>query len=206
MSLYQKDLPSCPTPGCQYWRRKDTTNGPYISCSCGYWQTGKNVHLTSAGWKFDGINPDFPQYRGAVRLWRYWKRNNISLLPMHYSTPWKPGINHADLYGIISGGGFYGWESLESAKSQEPAYWQQFHDTGKWLVGTFLGYGRVMVATMGARCEYAVPEYLLEPENLDYTLELLPLAERYRMRFINREQADSLRTGVVPWVKPEDLT
>lgn len=152
------------------------------------------------------------KFDGAVRMFRFWHLVGTDLVAMTRDHKWLPGANLATGFseGLHSQAGFYGFASLKEAPMQEESRWESFNNgtpitTGvDSVVGTFLAYGRVKVGTRGARAEYAVPEYILEPTDFNYATRLLTVADKYRMRMITREQADSLKTGVVPWVRPSD--
>lgn len=76
-------------------------------------------------------------------------------------------------------------------------------DEYTYVVGTYLGWGKVVSATLGCRVQYAKPEHLLLPnDNEDYSIELMTLADKYGMKPIVLEDALKLETGLVPWEMP----
>ena len=171
----------------------------------------------------DGLRP---LYAGGVRAWRIWHCYNGKLFAIVQSKVWKRGLNVAD--GYESSGGFYGFRNIREAEMQEPDSWTRFnsgqsledvHRLRPWtsdedaaagrspavtvVIGSYIGWGRMKVGTRGMRAEYAVPEYILTPTDFDYAVKLLHVAENYRMTIITREQADALKTGIVPYAIPD---
>jgi hypothetical protein len=172
------------------------------------------------------------QYRGGVRAWRIWHTWNGNLYAIVHDKIWKPGENEAENYG--NGGGFYGFSNLQEAEKQERDCWTVFQEgrelgfrynlplarfslpSGvvgayvKVVIGSFVGYGKTQVGTKGLRCQYAVPEYILTPKNMDYAIELLTVAEKYGMEIITRDKAEEIQEAqkkagkaLFPYVRPQ---
>lgn len=136
--------------------------------------------------------PEIPienQYVGAVRQFRIWTSNGQNLTALVQSHIWSPGVNTA--LDISNGsGGFYGFNSLQELFKQENV-------GGGRIAGTYLGYGRIKVGTLGARVQHAIPEYLVDFG----TMDLGPLGKLYNMKVISHDEAEELRTGVVPFTQ-----
>lgn len=163
------------------------------------------------------VTPPKPEkeVEGAVRLWRIWRHRGGVLYPLTNTKAWCPGENRCDQYPGRSSNsaGFYGFFDLREIKQQEHAAMEAAR-TGRaeddcnsvgsytFVIGSFLGYGRILEGTLGCRVEYAMPEYLILPDrNDDYAIELMTLADKHGMRPITVEQALTLTAGLVPWVK-----
>lgn len=67
----------------------------------------------------------------------------------------------------------------------------------KYVLGSYLAWGKVVMAEKGARVQYAKPEYMILPKDEDYALECMTLAENYKMTMITEEQAPELQTGFI---------
>lgn len=164
-------------------------------------------------------------YAGGVRAWRIWHVYNNQLFAIVQGKVWRPGVNEAD--DFQSSGGFYGFKNISEAERQEGGSWELFQTGGyiggssrlrkfaspedllrfgdpnpRVAIGSYIGYGRVKVGTRGMRAQFAVPEYLLTPQDMDYAIELVGVAENYGMQIVTREQADALKTGLVPYERP----
>lgn len=169
--------------------------------------------------KLEGVKVTPPkpekEVEGAVRLWRIWRHRGGVLYPLTNTKAWCPGENRCDQYpgrGSNSAG-FYGFFDLREIKRQEHGamesarlgnYEDDYNSAGSYtfVIGSFLGYGRILEGTLGCRVEYAMPEYLILPDrNDDYAIELMTLADKHGMRPITVEQALTLKAGLVPWVK-----
>jgi hypothetical protein len=174
------------------------------------------------------------QYRGGVRAWRIWHTWNGNLYAIVHDKIWTPGENEAENYG--EGGGFYGFSNLQEAEKQERDCWTVFQEgrelglrfnlpparfsplpgvlgTGvavKVVIGSFVAYGKTQVGTKGLRSQYAVPEYILTPKNMNYAIELLTVAEKYGMKIITRDKAEEIQEAqkkagkaLFPYVRPQ---
>lgn len=167
------------------------------------------------------IKPPPPQQlTGAIRMWRMWyltKTDEIRAL--NTTHVWTKGENVSHQIpqrGNDSHCGFYGFNSWEHFIDQEAKRLNQWH-VGESdvegvdgyiphsglpvIIGSFLGYGKCVVAKKGARVEKAVPEYLVLSPNQDYSIRLLTVAEKYGMTPISLEEVKTLKTGLVPFEK-----
>lgn len=72
-----------------------------------------------------------------------------------------------------------------------------------FICGTTLNYGHLKVSDLGARSQFAVPEYIIRPDgsDLDFEMRVLNVAEKYDMKIITLSQARAVKTGLVPWWK-----
>lgn len=163
------------------------------------------------------VTPPKPEreVEGAIRLWRIWRHRGGVLFPLTNTKAWCSGENECDQYpGRASNqAGFYGFFDLREIKRQEHGAMESAragnldsdgYTPGSYtfVIGSFLGYGRILEGTLGCRVEYAMPEYLILPDrNDDYAIELMTLADKHGMRPITVEQALTLKSGLVPWVK-----
>lgn len=167
-----------------------------------------------------------PKVEGAVRMFRTWELredNRLEAMTNHYI--WSPGQNAADM-STEHHAGFYGFGSLNELRRQEKTWWEH-SQSGKghiserdiftfslygherpakpkfYVCGTILGYGHVKIAQHGGKAQYAVPEYIIEPEGCDpdFGLRIVNVAEKYDMKIISVKQAKRLKAGKVAWWK-----
>lgn len=169
--------------------------------------------------KLEGVKVTPPkpekEVEGAIRLWRIWRHRGGVLFPLTNTKAWCSGENRCDQYpgrGSNSAG-FYGFFDLREIKRQEHGAMEAArtgspdHDgytpgSYTFVIGSFLGYGRILEGTLGCRVEYAMPEYLILPDrNDDYAIELMTLADKHGMRPITVEQALTLKSGLVEWFR-----
>lgn len=164
--------------------------------------------------------PDSDKYAGAVRAWRLWYAINspsgeLRLRAWAHNHVWRPGVNTAT--GVMSlemAGGFYGFNDYNLIKAQEPGgYAAAMHTNshGLWstpsypvVIGSYLGWGHIVVAEHGMRARNAKPEYVVLSGNFDWDQQLLTLADYYGMKAISEDQAKELKTGLVPFTAPEE--
>lgn len=172
--------------------------------------------------------PDLEKVSGAFRMFRVWKMSDDGKLTACVADfTWSKGENAS----LTNGGdaspnsGFYGFNTLEELQAQE-AHWWEASQSGKGIVnvdtfsflwnrpevpakpthyicGTTLNYGHLKLSEKGARSQYAVPEYIIEPDGSDpdFGLRVLNVAENYDMKIITLSQARSLKTGRIDWWK-----
>lgn len=166
---------------------------------------------------------------GAMRMYRTWKLNdNNELRAMVAGYTWKKGENETLTDGSDAGNnsGFYGFSTIEELMRQEKDWWEKSQSgqrnvdvdcptftlsgasakpsDGHWYVcGTILGYGHAKVSEKGARVQYAVPEYIIEPDGSDpdFGMRVLLVAEKYGMKIVSRDTVEDLKTGFIPWWK-----
>lgn len=148
---------------------------------------------------------------GGVRLWRIWRHRQGFLYPLTRDEKWQKSseVVRCDTLPQMGGhGGFYGFYELKELRRQESNMVDMSRrgdsDGFTYVLGSFMGFGRLIRADAGCRVEYAKPEYLILPDqNEDYCLELMTLAVEYGMKPITAEQARSLKTGLIgSWAKP----
>ncbi len=110
---------------------------------------------------------------------------------------WEPGLNVA---GNHSNYGFYGF------KSSDLVYHEVLSPNSK-VFGTILCWGKVVVAERGARCEKAIIESLIIPDDddLDEHIKIVNMAQNYDAKVISRKDASDLAGGLVP-LEFEDVT
>lgn len=152
------------------------------------------------------------QYQGAVRQWRIWKydathASSNSLKALTQSHWWIPGVNTCQ---TIQGAndGFYGFSDYDQFDSQEREKRNAAMRSGPgsgYVLGSILCFGRIKVGQYGARAQYAIPEYLIAPEDADAALKLFEIAEFYGCKVVSDEQARGLKTGLVPYRRPVSL-
>lgn len=166
---------------------------------------------------------DMEKVPGAMRMFRTWTLNDKDELRAMVATyQWRKGENTAT--SMAEGGttGFFGFASLAELQRQEKKWWElsqngqphsqrpSYHMMGldtqpatmQWFVsGTFLAYGHMVIAEHGGRSQFAVPEYIIEPDGSDpdFSMRILAVAEKYGMQLISVATAGELKVGTVPW-------
>lgn len=140
------------------------------------------------------------QYVGAVRAWRIWRLKGHELWPITsvgVYKAWVPGKNTAQTPVGGNKTGFYGFSDISEIWVQELEKWR---DYDSFAFGSILGTGRIQVATKGIRAEHAIPEYLIQQGSVRHAR----LANRYGMKIISVEEAQELKTGLVPYHEPQE--
>jgi hypothetical protein len=163
--------------------------------------------------------PPPEQLTGAIRMWRMWYLTDTDeLRALNTTHVWVKGENISHEIPQKKSGshcGFYGFNSWDHFIDQEKDRLNDWYmgvqdqlkghsyyiprDALPVVLGSFLGYGKCVVASMGARVEKAVPEYLVLSPNDDYSIRLLTVAEKYGMTPISLDEVKTLKTGLVPY-------
>lgn len=202
------------------------TNGGFIPPGMNWWSSAAPLtHFPTTSQevvKIDEAVPDVGPdntYAGAVRAWRLWygvpdPSGGYRLRAWAQEHIWAAGVNTATgAMGRGSGHGFYGFNDYAHISTQEPTGYQQSRSGSisgpntsgmAVIVGSYLGWGHIAVATMGMRARYALPEYVVATGDFEKDSALLVTSDRYGMKMISEEQAKSLRTGLVPYEIPEE--
>lgn len=147
-------------------------------------------------------NPPKPQYRGAIRAWRFWILSSNTLRSLVADYMWAPGASRAMARDSF---GFYGFTSLTTLRENEQSSWQLVYNSvsakryRNYVVGSFLAYGKINLHEYGLRAEWAKPEYLLFSGDSDFDTTLLAVADRYGMKAISLGEAETLKDGLVPY-------
>lgn len=186
---------------------------PYAvpGCSC---PLCSGTHLLNSDGRVIPVKPELEKehmYAGGIRLFRIWKLNadGKGLDAIARTWTWSPGINKCDEMPSISSSrsGFYGFNSCDQMRVQEQWGVPEDSDSLNIIGGTFISWGRIVTAEMGARVEIARIESIIEPAGMaDKYLSILPsVADHYGIRIITEEQAKGLRIGLVPYQDGMDL-
>lgn len=150
-------------------------------------------------------------YQGGIRLSRIWYLNSDGkrLTAITKSWCWEPGVNQCDELPDLasSRSGFYGFNTVEQMRIQERWGVPDGGGGNTVIGGTFIAWGRIVTAEMGARVEFARIESIIEPSGMDdkYLTILPTVAEHYGIRVITEDMAKELRMGIVPYVEDMKL-
>lgn len=143
-------------------------------------------------------------YEGGVRLFRIWRldKDGKRLNAITNEWSWEVGTNVCNQVPSItsSRSGFYGFNDCDQMRLQEQ--WgvnATQYGPGSIIGGTFIAWGRIVTAEMGARVEYARIESIIEPDGMnDAYLTILPtVATHYGIHIITEAQAKNLRVGLI---------
>lgn len=169
------------------------------------------------------IKPPKETLTGAMRSWRAWRIDGETLTAITNFYKWVPGENKAvtdyahRYWPQKRRAGFYGFRDPEEILHQEDVIYTAFLNgyakTGlysylgyRYALGSTLNYGNTTIAEKGIRSEYAIPEYLIlgDEKLTEYNVQLMKLAEKYKMQLITMQQAKEMQTGLIAWSKPEE--
>lgn len=209
--------------------KHDALSLPGLHCSCyrgdeyrhrpGYRTAGFVASSPHKAITTTAPKPPPEQLTGAIRMWRMWYLTDTDeLRALNTTHVWVKGENISHEIPQKKSGshcGFYGFNSWDHFIDQEKDRLNDWYmgvqdqlkghsyyiprDALPVVLGSFLGYGKCVVADKGARVEKAVPEYLVLSPNDDYSIRLLTVAEKYGMTPISVDEVQTLKTGLVPY-------